>query len=120
LDPDPYPVLDPLRQKVPDLTGSGSTTLVFKTVVSAIKFAPTDTSNPDGVPDCILSLEAVTLFAQLVSLETGALLTCLSLRASSLSFVIKKYSWLYTLIKKKIKFSSYKRKFRVEQLQSHI
>ncbi len=28
--------------------------------------------------------------------------------------------WLSTLIKKKIKFSSYIRKFRVEQLQSHI
>jgi hypothetical protein len=51
-DPDQFPDPDPLRQNVPDPTGAGSTTLVFKTVVSTIKLAPTGTFNPDGVLDC--------------------------------------------------------------------
>ncbi len=85
--------------------------LVFKTLcpyaaVSAMTLALTDAPLIQmESPTVILSLEAVTLFAQQRSLETGALLTCLSLRASSLSFVIKKYSWLHTLIKRKIKLS---------------
>ncbi len=56
-DTDPYSDSDPLRQKVPDPTGSGSITLVFKQKVLTLlylcikKWALTGTSNPDGVPD---------------------------------------------------------------------
>jgi hypothetical protein len=37
-----------------------------------------------------------------------------------LSMIATKYNVVYTLIKKKIKFSSYQRKLGMEQLQSHL
>ncbi len=53
--------------------------------------------------------------------ERGSQFGRLEKKRSTLSILwFRGFPWITTLIKKKIKFSSYIGKFRVEQLQSHI